>query len=79
MKRNYVTLKIESWNDAFYLREAFLDQIKFFGSCARSFKNSKLFDEKQRRKEFLDCVNKVKLFVGYYKIISKKMENITIY
>lgn len=76
MKINYITLEIKSWDDAFYLRKSILEQIKFYGGCARSFKNSHLFNEAQRNEEFLDCVNKVKMFVGYYKKISKMMEKI---
>ena len=72
--KNYMTLKIKSWNDAFYIKRAILVQIKFYGGCANAFKNSYWLDEKKRNDEFLDCVNKVKMLAGYYKEISKRLK-----
>lgn len=74
MKDSYMNLKIKSWNDAFYIKIAILEQIKFYGSCGRALKNSYWMDENIRNSEFLDCVNKVKMFVGYYREILKKIK-----
>ena len=72
--KNFMTLKIKSWDDAFYIKRAILEHIKFYGRCGNAFKNAYWFNEKKRNEEFLDCINKVKMFVGYYREISKRMK-----
>ena len=71
--KNYMTLNIKFY-DAFYIKMAILEQIKFYGGCAKAFKKSYWLDEKERNDEFLDCVNKVKMFFWYYKEISKRLK-----
>ena len=77
MKKKSINLKIKCWNDAFYIKSAILEQIKFYGRCGKSLKNASWFEEKKRKEEFLDCVNKIKMLVGYYREISKRMNEWT--
>lgn len=74
MKKRYMTLEIDSWSDAWAIKRAILVQIKFYGGCGNAVKNAFWLDEKKRKEEFLDCVNKVKMLVGYYRKISKGMK-----
>lgn len=74
MKNYYMSLKIKSWDDAYYLKIAIRQQIKFYGRCGRAAKHAGWLDENKRNYEFLDCVKKVKMFVGYYREISKKIK-----